>query len=91
MGDIVHLPDYLHYILGDNGGIQAVQWFRDNNYLTFESSGKVDSLLRADNNIQKHELKELMIMWLALNYPDVLQFDHLESEETKRDMAQMED
>ena len=66
----------------DSKKIEAVQWFKRNQYVEFRNDGFVSAIQKTDGTgIGKHELRQLMIMWLALNYPDTLSYDELEREE----------
>lgn len=84
MGTVTELDDGLIYVFGDEPEkIEAVQWFKRNQYVEFRNDGFVSALQKTDGSgIGKHELRQLMIMWLALNYPDTLAFDEVEREET---------
>ena len=83
MGKVIELDDGLGYVFEeDTREIKAVQWFKRNQYVEFRNDGFVQALQKTDNSgIGKHELRQLMIMWLALNYPDTLALDELEREE----------
>ncbi len=86
MGTVTEINDGLSYITDDDDkGIQGVSWAKRNQDVEFWNDGRVESFIKVDGSgIQKHELKHLMIMWLALNYPDCLKFDDLEKEELIR-------
>lgn len=82
MGTVTELDDGLIYVFGDDKEIEAVQWFKRNQYVAFRNDGFVSALQKTDGSgIGKHELRQLMIMWLALNYPDTLAYDELDREE----------
>ena len=83
MGTVTEIDDGLSYIFDDDSdNIAAVSWFKRNQYVEFNCDGRVTALIKTDGSgIQRHELKHLMIMWLALNYPDCLAYDDLEKEE----------
>lgn len=91
VSNIFELNDPLSYVIGGNDEIEAVQWFKDNQYITIELSGKTQTLLKTNKNIESHELRQLMIMWLALTYPDCLNFDALDQEKQARDLAEKEE
>ena len=83
MGTVTELDDGLFYVFDDDSKkIEAVQWFKGNQYVEFSNDGFVSAMQKTDGTgIGKHELRQLMIMWLALNYPDTLAYDELEREE----------
>ena len=83
MGTVTEIDDGLSYIFNDETkNIEAVQWLKRSQYVEFKNDGFVSALQKTDGSgIGKHELRQLMIMWLALNYPDTLAYDELEREE----------
>lgn len=83
MGTVTEIDDGLYYIFGDDPQkIEAVQWHKRNQFVEFRNNGYVEALQKTDDSgIGKHELRQLMIMWLALNYPDTLVYDEIEREE----------
>ena len=83
MGTVTELDDGLIYVFDDDSGkIEAVQWLKRSQFVEFRNDGFVSALQKTDGSgIGKHELRQLMIMWLALNYPDTLSFDEVEREE----------
>jgi len=88
MGTVTEIDDGFSYIFDDDSKtIESVMWMKRGQYVLFRNEGAiVESLQKIDGSgIGKHELRQLMIMWLALNYPDCLAFDKLEDEEKIRD------
>jgi hypothetical protein len=86
MSNVIKLDDPFSYLINDKTGtIEGVQWFKGNQYVHIELSGKMSTLLKTNSNIGAHELRQLMIMWLALVYPDTLKFDDLEKENLIRE------
>lgn len=87
MGEILKLDDGFFYITSnDSDEIEGVQWFKRNQYVIFDNSGYVSAINKSDGSgIEKHELRQLMIMWLALNYPDCLAEDQLSKESKLRE------
>lgn len=82
MGTVTNLDDGLRYVFGDNNEIEAVQWFKRKQHVEFKNNGFVSSIQKTDGSgICRHELRQLMIMWLALNYPDTLAYDEVAREE----------
>ncbi len=83
MSDVVVIEDPFSYIC-DDGIMSGVTWQRGKTkLLSIMNSGEIQCTFRGA--IPKHELRQLMIMWLALNYPDCLRFDELEKEDRIRD------
>jgi hypothetical protein len=81
MGTVTEIDDGLVYET-DNNKIAAVSWQKRGQFVHFRNDGFVSALQKIDGTgIGKHELRQLMIMWLALNYPDTLAYDELEREE----------
>ena len=84
MNNIIELNDPFSYIC-DNGVFGGVTWQRDiTRLLSINNDGGIYCTFGIQKPVPKHELKQLMIMWLALNYPDCLNFDDLERETTIR-------
>ena len=83
MGRVIEIDDGFGYIHdAETNSIQSVQWFKRSQFVEFKNDGYVEALQKTDGSgISRHELRQLMIMWLALNYPDVLAFDELKKEE----------
>jgi len=82
MGTVTEIDDGLSYEFDENAVCVGVNWNKRQQIVDFQNSGYVNALVRTDGTgIGRHELKELMIMWLALNYPDTLAYDKLEREE----------
>ena len=83
MGTVAELEDGFSYIFGDDPEkIEAVQWLKRNQYVEFRNDGFVSALQKTNGSgIGRHELRQLMIMWLAINYPDTLAYDDLVLEE----------
>lgn len=77
--EIIKLSDPFFYVFDDENEneILAVMWRRDRDYMQFSLNG---SFYSSTKYIPNHELRQLMIMWLALMYPDALSYDHLENE-----------
>jgi hypothetical protein len=75
MGTVTEIDDGLSYVLDDAKKLTAVKWSKRNQFVEFKIDGSVTCQQNDGFGIGKHELKELMTMWLALNYPDVLKFD----------------
>lgn len=76
--NITELYDPFAYVVADDDDkIIAVRWHRENNYVRFDRDGTV-SFAGSEKNIDNHELKQLMIMWLALEHPKCLDFDATE-------------
>lgn len=77
MDNVIQLNDPFSYILEQGPeketivGVQRRN--RDGSVLELHNDGFVGCY--NDHFIPKHELKQLMIMWLALNYPDVVNWD----------------
>ena len=83
MGDVVEINDPFSYIISDDGKgdvIEAVQWMNQqtSQMVVIENNGSI--FCSHTLAVPRHELRQLMIMWLALNYPDVLKCDELEKE-----------
>ena len=90
MNNVFNLKDPLSYAINKKGKIESVQWFRDGQYITIDlDDGSMSTLLKV-SNIKKHELRQLMIMWLCLTYPDCVNFDEVEKEEKIRNSAELE-
>jgi len=88
MGEVIELDDPFTYVVDDGDGkFVAVQWTKHPNYLTIGLDGKVDSLIKTNCIIPPHELRQLFIMWLALNNPDCLNFEAVETENKIREEA----
>lgn len=86
MAEIIKLDDPFSYTVNDKTQtIEGVQWLKNNQYVGIDLNGHMSTLLKTDKNIEAHELRQLMIMWLALTYPDTLQFDELEKENLIRE------
>ena len=82
--NVVDIDDPFSYIF-DNGVFGGVVWQRGNRrLLSIDNNGAIFCSFNAEPIIPKHELRQLMVMWLALNYPDCLRFDHLEKEKEVR-------
>lgn len=83
MSNVVEMPEKLNYIVFEKNGhenIDGVSWKTGNAEINIFNSGHVNgwyknSLHEFRSDIPKNELKQLMIMWLALNYPDCLAID----------------
>ena len=77
MAEIIELNDPFTYVMDrKEGKCIGVKWERNNKFLSIFLNGQIVSFVYDD--IPPHELKQLMIMWLSLKYPDVLNFDDLE-------------
>ena len=83
MRNVIELDDPFTYTC-DNGVFRGVTWQRGTRLLNIDNDGSICCTFDTSAPVPKHELKQLMIMWLALNYPDCLKFDDLEKEETIR-------
>jgi len=80
VGNIIEIEDPFSYII-DNGDITGVVWQRGNNIVQFDRDGTIN-VIGYIKNIKNHELRQLMIMWLALEHPGCLNFD-IQTEEGK--------
>ena len=89
MDNVFELNDPFSYQIGDNGKIDAVQWFNGSQYIVINLDGTIETLLLLDN-MQSHELRQLMIMWLALKYPDTLNYDENEKEKLIQESSELE-
>ena len=86
MSNVIQIEDPFFYITDDSSRkIVAVQWFKNNQYIEIGIDGKMNTLLKTNGNIQAHELRQLMTMWLALTYPDTLRVDDVEKENEIRE------
>ena len=84
MSNIIELDDPFTYTC-DDGMFKGVTWQRGaTRLLSIDNDGTICCTFGMSKPVPKHELKQLMIMWLALNYPDCLRFDDLERETTIR-------
>lgn len=79
MNNIVDFPDPYNYVLDADDNIIGVS---KGNCEIFNIVGSPLVSVDIENPIPKSELKELMVMWLALNYPDVVAFDSEGAEKT---------
>lgn len=69
MGELIDFPDKFFYVFDGNKPIGC-----GTDDLSIRNEGsKVN--ITVSELIEKSDLKQLMIMWLALNYPDVLKYD----------------
>ena len=76
MGDVVELKDPFFYQMGADDKVKGVGYGRGFNHIVFTSiDDQVIVSTTEDAELSKHELKQLMTMWLSVNYPDVLRFD----------------
>jgi len=72
MGELLKFPDNDKYFyVEDDNKIVGVC----SDDLCLSDEGSQIYITTRDQLIEKWDLKELMIMWLALNYPDVLKYD----------------
>ena len=77
--NIIELNDPFNYIVDSEDNFTGVQWMNKRGQIAqFDCDGEVFSSHTIP--IPKHELRQLMIMWLALNYPDCLNYDDNEKE-----------
>ena len=73
--NVIAFPENFYYDIQDEGDtkvIHGVIWKRGDDELYIGRDGGVQT---NTDSIPKNELKELMIMWLALEYPDVIEWD----------------
>lgn len=83
MGEVVELKDPFSYIMAGKD-IDGVMYTKGEDYgdacIEIVNYDDKHVLVRcrlgcSASRISKNDLKQLMIMWLALDYPDVLKFD----------------
>lgn len=76
MGEVIQMKDPYSYFMNDKGKAIGVKFERAGTYIAIcNDDDLVRILADQECSMHKSELKQLMIMWLALNYPDVLKFD----------------
>lgn len=68
--NIVQFPDPYNYIMDDDSKLCAVAYRGDKGELYFGLEGEI--LIKGEPNQSIENLRQLMIMWLGLNYPDCL-------------------
>ena len=74
MGELLKFPTRDNYFYAkDEEGDKIIGCGTEN--LCFVNEGDRVLVTTSVFPVDKSEVKELMIMWLALNYPDVLKFD----------------
>ena len=79
MGTVTEIDDGLRYEK-DGESIVGVSWQSKGQIVRFANNGYVDMDTWHDGHgISKQKLRDLMIMWLALNYPDTLACDQEEN------------
>lgn len=83
MSNVVSLEDPFTYIQ-DKGRIVAVMWKKEKNYLAISLSGYIS---RIGDHPKPHEMRQLMIMWLAIDCPHVLAEDDRWKEQAARESA----
>lgn len=71
MGELIKFPASDKYFYVQDGD-KIMGCCTDD--LCFSNEGSKVNII-VEEPIEKSEVKELMVMWLALNYPDVLKFD----------------
>ena len=71
MGEVIEFPDKFYYRTDDDNNILGC----GGEGFNIDNIPKNKVLLDENVTMDRSDLKELMIMWLALNYPDVLAFD----------------
>lgn len=81
MGDVINLEDPFCYVM-DGKECAAVKWQRGRNSVHFSMEGHIECDIK---QIPPHELKELMVMWLGVKYPDKINWDN-EHGETIEDL-----
>ena len=77
MGEVVEMKELHSYIMNGKK-VAGVAYEKDGEFIEIENLLKKSAMVRCFSGripITKNDLKQLMIMWLALNYPDVLQYD----------------
>lgn len=75
MGEVIELKEPFSYMFVD-AKIAGVKWEKGSDYLEFWASGTVwGSGFAEPLDIEPQKLKTLMIMWLSLEYPEVINFD----------------
>ncbi len=77
MGQVVKMKELHSYIMNGQN-VNGVAYEKDGEFIEIENLLEKSAMVRCFSgriSIRKNDLKELMIMWLALNYPDVLKFD----------------
>lgn len=75
---VIELKDPFTYVFDDKTRrVIAVMWKKGKSHLAFGGSGFVDKI---GESPKPHELRQLMVMWLAINYPDQLSFDAMKEE-----------
>jgi len=86
VGEVVQIDDPFFYVTGDEGQIVGVSWQRTKgaDIVTIMRDGTLNAVTHL-TNMQNHEMRQLMIMWLALEHPDCLNFDPLEEENKIRE------
>ena len=72
MGELINFPVNEKYFYMQDGD-KVIGCCTDDLCFSSNEGSKVNIIV--DQPIEKSEVKELMILWLALNYQDVLKYD----------------
>lgn len=72
MGEVIELKEPFSYMFV-GAKIVGVKWGKRGSSVRFWGDGEVS--VNGFGEPEPHELKTLMIMWLSLEYPEVINFD----------------
>ncbi len=73
--NILEFPDPLRYLLDTDQKINGVAWIRGKEEISLFLDGTINITGKDHIVLPRKDLSDLMVMWLALNYPETLKFD----------------
>ena len=79
---ILEFPDPFEYIMY-NDSVTGIAWCGAGVRVEFFRDGTVSATNGAVYEMPKNALKELMVMWLALEYPELVEIEEGENNENK--------